>query len=298
MVFAPQSRIPRLVFAGLIATGMAFSSSGMAQASPVNSQQSAVEIAENITAKNENILPADTVISDEQIILGVVPNQTETNDDSQEIAGIAAVDTANSVVGKSSSSQSLMTILHEGTNSADFKISIPEGFKAEVVTDGSIRLRSNEANVFVPFVKAPWAVDANGKKLPTSYSISGDMITQTVETVGASFPVVADPSIQWIPMPVVALYGSQAEAIAKFTATTFVVVPGAACTLASVGGWVGKAFSVVCSLIGLSAAKAVFENIKKIWKSTYGLNRAGCYGFYLGNSSAKPANLPARDCSW
>jgi hypothetical protein len=54
-----------------------------------------------------------------------------------------------------------------------------------VVTDPSGR--------FVNFVQAPWARDASGKSLPTSYAVKDNLLIQHVETRGASFPVVADP---------------------------------------------------------------------------------------------------------
>lgn len=46
-------------------------------------------------------------------------------------------------------------------------------------------------------ISAPWATDAHGKSLPTSYSVSGNVITQHVSTAGAAFPVVADPHYTW-----------------------------------------------------------------------------------------------------
>jgi len=45
---------------------------------------------------------------------------------------------------------------------------------------------------------APWAVDANGKSVPTSYTVAGNRITQHVTASPATaFPVVADPHVAW-----------------------------------------------------------------------------------------------------
>jgi hypothetical protein len=55
-----------------------------------------------------------------------------------------------------------------------------------VVTDASGR--------FLNFLEAPWARDAAGRSLKTSYSITGDVLIQHVDTGDAMFPVVADPS--------------------------------------------------------------------------------------------------------
>lgn len=40
----------------------------------------------------------------------------------------------------------------------------------------------------------PWAKDAKGESLATTYEVDGDRVVQTVDTSGASFPVVADPT--------------------------------------------------------------------------------------------------------
>ena len=78
------------------------------------------------------------------------------------------------------------------------------------------------ADVVMGHLPAPWAVDATGTQLPTGYVVEGDQLTQTVDTSGAVFPVVADPF--FIPMVVFGL-GAAARvlapaAIRAFAATT------------------------------------------------------------------------------
>jgi hypothetical protein len=43
-------------------------------------------------------------------------------------------------------------------------------------------------------IGAPWAVDRNGKTLPATYTLSGSKLTLDVDTTGAKFPVMADPT--------------------------------------------------------------------------------------------------------
>ncbi|MGX7681695.1 hypothetical protein ACSMXN_22650 [Jatrophihabitans sp. DSM 45814] len=49
----------------------------------------------------------------------------------------------------------------------------------------------------VASIGAPWAKDATGKSLPTTYSLNGNQLSQHVDTTGAIFPVVADPHYTW-----------------------------------------------------------------------------------------------------
>ena len=46
-------------------------------------------------------------------------------------------------------------------------------------------------------IAAPWAKDATGKLLPSSYTLDGTSLTQQVNTAGATYPVIADPQITW-----------------------------------------------------------------------------------------------------
>lgn len=64
-----------------------------------------------------------------------------------------------------------------------------------LLDDGSVSVSSGDQ--FLGGIDAPWAVDANGSSLPTHYVISGTTLTQIVDTTGAAFPVVADPTVNF-----------------------------------------------------------------------------------------------------
>jgi hypothetical protein len=59
--------------------------------------------------------------------------------------------------------------------------------------DGSIAV-TDAGGQTVNYIQRPWATDANGSSLPTSYSVRGQIITQHLTLSGATFPVIADPS--------------------------------------------------------------------------------------------------------
>lgn len=44
-------------------------------------------------------------------------------------------------------------------------------------------------------ISPPWAVDTDGKYMPTEFEISGNVLKQNVSFNGASLPVIADPRI-------------------------------------------------------------------------------------------------------
>ncbi|MEG3632075.1 hypothetical protein [Streptomyces poriticola] len=82
-----------------------------------------------------------------------------------------------------------------------FRLSLPQD--ASVIEDGQggyeiTREASEGVHIPVATIDAPWAKDANGEAVPTSYKLDGKDLVQTVETnEKTAFPVVADPKMTW-----------------------------------------------------------------------------------------------------
>lgn len=68
-----------------------------------------------------------------------------------------------------------------------------------LLNDGRATVSDEEGNL-IAGIEAPWAVDANGKKLETYYSADGSKLVQNVVfTDDTKFPVVADPKLSMAP---------------------------------------------------------------------------------------------------
>ncbi|MFD0271355.1 hypothetical protein ACFVGY_33010 [Streptomyces sp. NPDC127106] len=82
-----------------------------------------------------------------------------------------------------------------------FDLGLPDG--ATLVADGTggydIVTSANGAGAVARgHIDAPWAKDANGNAVPTSYSLDGNTLVQTIETgPDTAYPVVADPHYTW-----------------------------------------------------------------------------------------------------
>lgn len=73
-------------------------------------------------------------------------------------------------------------------------VDIPSGSSLRKEADGSVVIVSSDPNEPVAAIAAPWAKDAHGKALPTSYRLEGNSLIQTVSfDANTAFPVVADP---------------------------------------------------------------------------------------------------------
>ncbi|MEY4230020.1 MAG: hypothetical protein RLZZ362_869 [Actinomycetota bacterium] len=76
-----------------------------------------------------------------------------------------------------------------------FSIDLPAGGYLELQSDGAVNVADGDGMPAGHF-DAPWAVDAQGGSVPTSYRLEGNDLIQTVEH-STNYPVVADPNYTW-----------------------------------------------------------------------------------------------------
>lgn len=90
----------------------------------------------------------------------------------------------------------VLTILNGADSPTEYSysVSLPVGGKIVKSEDGGILVFSKDGSLIGGFA-APWAVDADGKKIPTHYDIRDNSVVQVVEHLGNNthYPVVADP---------------------------------------------------------------------------------------------------------
>lgn len=75
-----------------------------------------------------------------------------------------------------------------------YPVEMPKGSYLVLLSDGSIEIKDYK-NETQAMVAAPWAVDASGNEVETTFSIVGSEIIQTVQhrTKGLAYPIVFDP---------------------------------------------------------------------------------------------------------
>jgi hypothetical protein len=104
-----------------------------------------------------------------------------TSDDYGVVTGVGASGTNASFI-----------VLQNADAPTEYRFQIDSGTTMQLNDDGSATV-FDEGHA-VNYFSAPWAVDANGIDLPTHYSVEGDVLVQHIDTTGAAFPVVADPT--------------------------------------------------------------------------------------------------------
>ncbi|GAA1130711.1 hypothetical protein [Arthrobacter flavus] len=102
---------------------------------------------------------------------------------------------ANSVIVSDLGVQMLTTIAGaDAPVQYSYEVVLEEGQTLALIGDGAAVVNADGSSALI--VGDAWAVDANGADVPTSYSVEGATLTQTVEHAAAgdfAYPVVADP---------------------------------------------------------------------------------------------------------
>ena len=83
----------------------------------------------------------------------------------------------------------------DDTQRFSYRLGLPDAANAYLTAEGAVRIVRADGRALVT-IATPWARDAVGRSLPTSFSLEGSTLVQTVNTRGARLPVVADPRIE------------------------------------------------------------------------------------------------------
>jgi len=77
-----------------------------------------------------------------------------------------------------------------------FPVDVPAGAQLALTENGGAQVNSADGSMLAT-IPAPWARDADGREIPTHFTIVGGALVQVVEhaDAGAAYPVLADPSI-------------------------------------------------------------------------------------------------------
>jgi len=94
-------------------------------------------------------------------------------------------------------STQILTVLkdEEASSSIEYEVELDAGWTLVADDTGGYELHEN--GVPAASFDTPWAIDADGRQLPTWYERSDAGLVQHIDTSDAAFPVVADPHFTW-----------------------------------------------------------------------------------------------------
>ena len=182
----------------------------------------------------------------------------DTAQDATVVDGVIVYDNNNGssttpLVHADGSVQILTTIAGALAPTAyEYQLDLAPG--AALVTTGQGGVDIVEADGTVSrTIAAPWAVDANGKAVPTHYLVVGDTLTQVIDfNTSTDFPVVADPTFStgW------GLYLHFNKAETRTISTQ---------------GWTATGLSTICLVASAPAGAAVAALVGTACLVTFGL---------------------------
>ncbi|MDN3026666.1 DNRLRE domain-containing protein [Streptomyces sp. S.PB5] len=185
------------------------------------------------------------------------------------------------------------TAPHEYTSA----MRLPAGARLTPFDGDTVLISSgtDDAPVVHGLIDAPWARDANGAEVPTSFRIEGDKLVQTVDfTATTAFPVVADPkvSVGW------GIYLNATGAEWKAYSQVAVSAGWGAwlygCTAAKMPAKIAGIGKMVCGAVGVNAWTNLAKWLKQIyhWK----LSAVGCYQVKIWPFNKKLTKVSRKNC--
>ena len=174
-----------------------------------------------------------------------------------------------------------MSLVTEGDSATSFSIDLPANTALEPYGTGfRVVGYANATTVMFGEIGAPWAVDAKGKKLPTWYELSGKTLTQQISTDGATYPIVADPTITVGGSDGPGLYwnmtGTQAKALGAATTLVVGLSLAGGCIAAAKIPRVGFLIQGLCSFVGIPGLKSIFSSVAGFLNNT-SVQGGSCY---------------------
>lgn len=140
-----------------------------------------------------------------------------------------------------------------------------DGIVPQLSKDGSVKFVLDpqlgnsrpgvEAEASFGEIKTPWAVDANGQKVPTKFTIKGNTLTQTIKpTNDTAYPVILDPEAEWK-----GFYGrlTYSRAETKNMRDQGVVIAGLLTGSAGIAAMFGPGAPIVGAALAAASASAV-----------------------------------------
>ena len=213
-----------LLSAGYLATGSAFAETDVsgvdASATSASDSTSAViDRAVQDIAALEPATPADANIDSPESVTKLAADRAAANIESggRSVTVTLEADGGDKVAGTADSSTftdvapgtdaevrtvpggaQFFSVMQDASASSRqrYALGLPAGTRLKAAGDGGYILVDG-AQEAVGRIDAPWAVDATGRSLPTSFTLDGSVLIQSTDVTGAQFPVVADPKVSY-----------------------------------------------------------------------------------------------------
>jgi hypothetical protein len=191
----------------------------------------------------------------------------------------------------------VIAALAEGQSTASF--GLPAA--GEVHADGSVVL-SMGASPDVRLtakIAPPWAKDASGRSLPTWYVLDASrrVLTQHVDTAGATYPVVADPRLTYGWGVYLNVTGAEAKAIGSAALAVGGGLNVAICLGKVLPHALGSLAAMLCTVVGGPSVLSIIQSIVSLWRGGGSTSNTTCYQRRIAGPSSGWHRVALRNCT-
>ncbi|MDF2561441.1 MAG: hypothetical protein K0R99_2887 [Microbacterium sp.] len=149
-------------------------------------------------------------VDDTRVAIGSSPLVATELMQAEAMPAARSTGSASAPTQNSASARAVVAVPDANSPDAyEFELEMPEGMVATLEDDGSVSIELDPelgssidgvtAEATFGVIKAPWAQDAAGNALETSFTLEGNTLTQHIDLDAAEqFPVIADPEAEWM----------------------------------------------------------------------------------------------------
>jgi hypothetical protein len=198
----------------------------------------------------------------------------------------------------------VMSRIDRGAMSTDFRVDLPAGATL-IPQDGGyvVAIDAGGTRIALAEIDEPWAVDANGEEVRTSYSLDGDVLTQSLHGSEIAYPVVADPTITVGlagasdgPGAYWNMTGIQVKIISAVTVSALGTALAGGCVGAGKIPSVGYIIQGLCGYLGAPTVQNIWGGVTSIFRNA-SVQNTGCYQLKIAPIGKSIHKVDRKNCA-
>lgn len=178
---------------------------------------------------------------------------------------LSAGDAAHVAVGPTPTGAQVLVGIEsaDAPTSYEFGLDAPADVTAELTVAGAIDVVDASGGLSAQ-IEAPWAIDAEGRAVPTRFEVNGDTVTQVVDHRGGdyAYPIVADPKVKFCDLytaACVTFSKAETKSVAKNLSSSVAAGVSTICGKIPASNAPGLAVRGIC----VAAVNVYFKAVKK-----------------------------------
>lgn len=189
----------------------------------------------------------------------------------------------------------VMAVLRDGATRTSYDLTLPEGVEL-VPADGGYDLvaAGDVANLVLGTIEEPWAVDADGRDVATSYEVDGGQLVQHIHGE-VTYPVVVDPKVTLGVGVYLNAWGAEWNALRGMIVAAGGAVVVGACVIVNIPNPWAAVLKLACGTVGASNLKNFTRWVRDA-VSGAGMRATTCYQTRIFPNRPGFAAVNAKNC--